>query len=856
MDTLRKDVWFALRGLARSPGFVAVIVATLGLGIGVNVAMFTVVDGMLLEALPYRDAERVVRIWDAKPSQGWNQSSISPLNFRDWQERSRTFSDLAIFQGRSYNLSDEGEPERIQGTAASANLFRLLGRSPALGRDFRPEEDAPGAAPVVMISDRLWQRRFAGNPAVVGSTLKLDGVAHTVVGVMPPRFFFPEPDHDAWVPTAFPTDPEMRGNRSYAAVGRLGDGVTLDQAHADLVRVAADLEREFPDDNAGWTTRIEPAIQDLLGEEVPKFFLLLMLAVGFVVLIACANIASLLLSRAVTRMREISVRTVLGATRWRLLRQLLTEAVVLAIGGGAVGILTAFPMVRLLLLTAPPDAPRIDNVAIDGNVLLYAAAITLATALLFGLIPALQASKPDLHASLKDGARGSGSAPRHRMLRGLVAAEVALATSLLALGLLSVRSLQDLLRQDPGFDTSDLLTFQLNLPETKYPDDASKRLFFDRLMGELRALPGVATVSAVQTLPLSGSNSWRGVTVEGIPLEEPSRRQSVGYMQIEDQYFEALDIPLLRGRALGATDLAEGATAIVVNQSFAKRYWPNGEDPIGRRLRYGWEPIKDQETPWLTIVGVVGDVRHSGLGDPPRPEIYVPYANRPNRAMTVVLETARKVGDQATGAARSTPAADPTAIATLARDTVRKIDPDQPVWNVRTVDQILRRESSGFRAIAEILGALAFGALGLAAVGIYGVITWSVSQRRHEIGIRRAVGAGARDILWLTLRQGLSPVAIGLGIGSRCRSASASRCAACCSGSCRPRRRPTWWRRPDCSRWRRRRAWCRRRARRGSTRWWCCGTNRRSRRLRSGSAGTPRSRRRRIACSPGPRRQP
>ena len=747
MDTLLKDLAFALRNLRRSPGFVAVILATLALGVGANVAIFAVVDGMLVEALPYADAQRVVRIWDTKPSQGWDEASISSLNFVDWKERSRSFEDMAIFQSRSYNLSGDGEPERIEGTAGSANLLRLLGREPATGRDFRDEEDDPGAAPVVVLSDRLWQRRFAGDPGVVGSTLRLDGVPHTVAGIMPAGFFFPGPRGDLWVATAFPADPGQRGSRQFAAVARLRDGVSEDQAQADLAGVAADLEREFPDANAGWSVDVETAIDELLGDEVPQFFALLLLAVGFVALIACANIASLLLSRAVAREREVSVRTALGATRARILRQLLTETMVLAATGGAVGVAAAFPMVRLLLAIAPPDAPRIDNIGIDGSVLAYAAAVTLATSFLFGLVPALQASRPDLNASLKDAARGTAGAPRHRLLRGLVAAEVALATALVALGVLSVRSLQETLRQDPGFDTSDLLTFQVNLPETKYPEPPSRILFFDRLLDELRTLPGAPTVTAVQTLPLAGSNSWRGVTVEGIPLEAPDRRESVGYLQVQDQYFEALDIPLLQGRSFGAADLDEGANTIAVNRSFVERYWPQGGDPIGQRVRFGWE--NNEEQPWLSIVGVVADIRFSGLDDPPRPEIYVPYANTPGRSMTVAIESD----------------ADAAALVPLVRAALGRIDPDQPLYSARTMEQLIAEEAAGLRAIAQILGALAAGALALAAVGIYGVITFTVSQRRHEIGIRRAIGAAPRDIVLLTLRQSLVPVAGGLIVG-------------------------------------------------------------------------------------------
>jgi putative ABC transport system permease protein len=666
---------------------------------------------------------------------------------------------MAAFQSRSYNLSDEGEPERLVGAATTANLFALLGRPPVLGRDFRPDEDDPGAPAVVILSDALWQRRFAGDPAIVGSTIRLDAVAHTVVGIAQPSFFFPGPETDAWVPAAFPTEPDARGNRSFAAVARLADGVTIDQAKIDLVRIAEELDREFPTDNAGWRVDVIPAMEELLGEEVPQFFLLLMLSVACVALIACANIASLLLSRAVIREREVSLRTVLGATRGRLLRQLLTEALVLAAAGGAVGIAAAYPAVKLLLLIAPQDAPRLANVAIDGTVLVYAALITLGTAIVFGLVPALQASKPDLHAALKGAARTTAGAPRHRLLRGLVAAEVALATTLVALGVLTVRSVQELLRQDPGFHHADLLTFQLNLPETKYPDSPSRAAFFRRLLDELRALPGVETASAVQTLPLSGSNSWRGVTVEGIPLPAPDERESVGYLQVGDQYFETLDVAVLRGRSLSAADVAEGANVIAVNQAFVERYWPRGEDPIGRRVKFGWDPVVPEdpaeavERPWLTIVGVAANIRHSGLDDEPRPEIYVPYANDAGRGMAVVVET--------------TAGGDPAALATMARRTVSAVDPDQSVYNVRTITEMLDRGGSigGTRAIAQILGTLALGAIVLAAIGIYGVITFTTSQRQHEIGIRRAVGAGARDIVALTLRQALVPVTYALAVG-------------------------------------------------------------------------------------------
>jgi putative ABC transport system permease protein len=745
MENLVRDIRFSLRNLARSPGFTTIIVATLALGIGANAAIFSVVNGMLLASLPYEKTEELLNIWGSKPSRGWTDVSVSIPDFEDWRERSRAFEQMAAYQGQSYNLSVAEQPIRVRGEQVSANLFRTLGNEPLLGRDFTPEEGATDT-PVTLLSHQLWTLSFGQDPNIVGSELRLDGVPHAVIGVMPPQVDFPR-DTSLWVPTSFPEVREERGHRGFGAIARLAPGVTVDQARDDMKRIASDLEREYPDENAGWSVNLVPITGEALGNDLEIIMAVLSLAVGFVLLLVCVNTASLLLSRAVARQKEVALRVALGAGRRRLLAQLLTESLLLAVFGGALGIAVAHLGVRTLVTIAPPDAPRIDNVTVDTTVLAYTLGISLLSGLLFGLVPALQASRPNLTEALADTGRTSGGASRHRLLRGLVAAEVGLALALLALGILMVRSFEGMLREDPGFHTADLLTARLTLPESKYPDDASRNAFFDRVLEDLRAMQGVESATAVHTLPLGGSNSWRGFTVEGRPVDDPEGRESIGYLIAREDYFEALDIPLLQGRAFDASDVLRQAAVTVVNRTAAERYWPELDTPVGQRLCLCGPD--DSPKRWLEVIGVAADVKHSDLSQPPRPEVYAPYPEQTTRAMTLVLETH----------------VDPGELAPALRATVLAVDPDQPLYDVRSMSTVLAERSADRRALAQILGSLALGALVLAAIGIYGVLAFTIGQRRYEIGIRRAMGAQHRDILALTLRLAATPVAVGILVG-------------------------------------------------------------------------------------------
>ena len=598
----------------------------------------------------------------------------------------------------------------------------------------------------MVLSHSLWRERFGADPRAIGRKVLLDGAPHTVVGVMSAGREFP-PDTQLWLPHDFREEAENRGNRGWAAVGRLADGIDRDDAGADLAGIAAALAVEYPEANAGWSVTLMPLLDDYFGAEIFTIFTVLMIAVGFVVLIACANTASLLLARGVGREKEMSLRVALGAGRGRVLRQLLSENLLLALAGGGLGLALSPLFVRGLLAIAPADTPRLDNIGISSPVLAYTLGLTLVTALAFGLAPALQASKPDLNDALKDAGHRGGGGRRHRLLRGLVAAEVALALALMALGLLMTRSIQSLLREDPGVTTADKLTARLSLSESQYPDDVDQKAFYAAVMARLEQLPGVVAAGAVQTLPFSGRNAWRRFQVEGRPPEDGEDARSVGYLIVAGRYFEAMGIRTLRGRALADEDMRDGAATVVVNRTLAETYFPD-VDPVGRRLRFG-TVSSAEENPWLTVVGVVSDVRHSGVDDPPRAEVYIPYAQSPRLGMSLV---ARTVGE-------------PAAVAPALRSAIRDIDPNQPIYDVATLDRVLADDNAADRAVAEILAVLALGALVLAAIGIYGVVAFAVSERRYEIGIRRAIGAASRDIVLLTLRQVAVPVAVGLVAG-------------------------------------------------------------------------------------------
>lgn len=745
MDGLLNDLRFGVRSLLKSPGFAVMVVVTLALGIGANASIFSVVNGLLLSALPYEDPEGVIQVWASNEARGWDQASVSAGDFYDWREQNTVFDEMTLYDNASFNLAAGGEPERVAGVLTTSNLFRLLGREPDQGRVFQLAEESEGATSVVVVSHGLWRRRFAEDRDFIGKDIILDGVARTVIGIMPADFMFPRETTDVWVPSDFAEAREERGSHSFAAVARLAEGATLEQARVEMNLIAERLEKDYPDSNTGWRVSLITFWEELFDRETLVVFNILMLAVGFVLLIACANVANLLLARGLTREKEVSIRVALGAHRRQLFRQLMSENLIIALIGGAFGVLVTYVGMNALLAVAPADAPRLEHVRLDSNVLLYTLGITLVTAFVFGLVPALRASRPDIHRGLKESGQRSSGGTRHRLLRGLVACEVALALVLLVLGLLMIRSFQQMQKVDPGFDTDNVLTLRISLPEAAYPEDSQRSSFYREALTRVRALPGVAKAGAVHSLPLGNSNSWRGITIEGQPVDDPSQRYTVGFLAVTDGYQEALGVAVMQGRGFRAEDLVGDERPLLINQKMAARYWPESS-ALGQRLKFG-DP--DDDEPWFTIVGVVADIRHSGLDDPPRPELYMPYQEASYTGMALVIRTS----------------GEPGALVPSVREAIWSVDPALPLYSIRTMDQLIAEDTDGPRIMAQILGVLAIGALVLASVGVYGVISFAVSQRQFEIGIRQTMGAQQRDVFALVIQHGLGPVLIGVVAG-------------------------------------------------------------------------------------------
>lgn len=755
MEKVLHDLRYGVRILLKNYGFTTVAVTTLALGIGANCAIFTVINSVLLKPLAYEEADRLVSVQGANPSRGFKQTPFSPLGYIEYRDRNQVFENLSGFWPENFNITEGDKPELVQGSMVTANFFSVMRSRMALGRAFLPEEEKSGGSRLAVIGHRLWQSHFGSNPSIVGQTLRINGSSFIVIGVTASEFQSPVVREELWIPLALDGSDALRRpsalngeemknrkRRFLSFIGRLKPGVTLQQAQADMTAIAQGLERQFPDADEGWTVMLTSLHEQVVGN-IRTTLLVLLGAVGFVLLIVCANVANLLIARAMARTKEIATRIALGASRARLIQQLLTESLLLALLGGVPGLLFAALGVRLLINVSPESIPRAEEIKVDLKVLGVTLAISLLTGLLFGLIPAWQSTKPNLNESLKEGGRDPGGGFSRRIRSMLVISEVSLTLVLLISAGLMIKSFYRLQEVRPGFSPENLLTMRVVLPPSKYAEGHQKAAFYQQALQRIGTVPGVASAGASTIIPLNGESTIFRFTIEGRPPSYPSEVLTANYRAISPSYFRTMRIPFLRGRDFTDQDTEDSPGAVIISESMMRRYWPD-EDPTGKHIIVNFgKPISRE------IVGVVGDVKHSALEAESSAEMYVPHLQTPWAAMYLVVHTA----------------SDPNTFVPIIRKEILAVDKDQSVAGVKTMEQIIS-ESVSQRRLSMILLILFAGlALVLAAVGIYGVMAFSVSQRRHEIGIRLALGAQQFDVIKLIVRQAMAMALAGVTVG-------------------------------------------------------------------------------------------